>query len=162
MSFEEKVTWVNAVVTTIVAVWYGIFIAGQLDGTPVAEIAYQTQMLIAVGAMVVLTIVGTIGMSIATAIGAAIVSSAKGEESPEDAANRAVADIDRKDERDVHIGWRGDRAGYWVTSALMIGVLALAMLRYDQFWIANSMFASFVVAGLTAAVVKIVAYRRGF
>lgn len=162
MSFEEKITWVNAVATTIVAAWYGMFVRGQLAVTPVDQIAYQTPMLIAVGAMVVLTIIGAIGMSIATAIGAAIVSSAKGEASPEDAANRAVADLDRKDERDVHIGWRGDRAGYWVTSALMIGVLALAMLRYDPFWIANGMFASFVAAGLTAAVVKIVAYRRGF
>ncbi len=36
------------------------------------------------------------------------------------------------------------------------------MLEADYFWIANALYLSFVVAMVVSAVVKIVAYRRGF
>lgn len=158
MAFEEKVTWVNASVTVLVAAIYWFIVGRQVGAAPVAAIAYQVPMLVAMGAMIVLTIVGVIVTSIGSAIGAAIRAQITGEGSFEE----ATADIDRKDERDVHIDWRGDRVGFYVTSGLMIGVLALAMLRYDTFWIANAMFASFVVAGLASSATKIAAYRRGF
>ena len=150
MSFEEKVTWVNAVVTVVAALWYAGTVGGQVGGVPVSEIAYQRPMLFAVGAMIVLTIAGTIAVAIASAIRAEIT----GEGS--------VDDIDRKDERDERIGGRGDRASYVVSSVLMVGVLALVMLERPHFWIANAMFAAFVAAGLVGAGVKLVAYRRGF
>jgi len=98
----------------------------------------------------VLTIVGTIGMSIATAIGLEI--SGRG----------SVKDIDRRDERDASIDARGDRAAFYVSSVLMVGVLALAMLEVAHFWIANGLFAAFVAGGLTSSGVKLAAYRRGF
>ena len=41
-------------------------------------------------------------------------------------------------------------------------VLALAMLRYDQFWIANALYLSFALGTFVASVAKIVTYRRGF
>jgi len=56
----------------------------------------------------------------------------------------------------------GDLVGYYVSSVLMLGALALTMLEYEYFWIANAMFAAFVVAGLVSSAVKLVAYRRGF
>ena len=52
--------------------------------------------------------------------------------------------------------------GYYVLSAFMLGTLAITMLEYPHFWIANALFAAFVVAGLTSSTVKLVAYRRGF
>ena len=150
MSFEEKVTWVSGVVTVLVVGWYGWVVGGRLGEVPVAEIAYQRPLLFAVGAMIVLTILGTIGM----AIGAAIKAEITGEGS--------VDDIDRKDERDALIDARGDRVAFYVSSALMVGVLAMAMLEVAYFWIANGVFAAFVVGGLVSSGVKLAAYRRGF
>ena len=150
MSFEEKLTWVNTVTTVIVAAVYAWIVGSQIAAGPVTEIAYQKPMLIAVGAMVVLTIVGAIATAIGTAIGVTVTG--KG----------SVDDIDRKDERDVHINRRGDLVGYYVSSVLMIGAFAVTMLELPHFWIANAMFAAFVVAGLTSSAVKLVAYRRGF
>jgi hypothetical protein len=150
MSFEEKVTWVSGVVTLIVVLWYGWAVGGLFGQVAVEEISYQRPLLFAVGAMIVLTIVGTIGMSIATAIGLEI--SGRG----------SAKDIDRRDERDASIDARGDRAAFYVSSVLMVGVLALAMLEVAHFWIANGLFAAFVAGGLTSSGVKLAAYRRGF
>jgi hypothetical protein len=36
------------------------------------------------------------------------------------------------------------------------------MLEYDYFWIANTLYGSFAVAGLVSGIVKLRAYRRGF
>ena len=150
MSFEEKVTWVSGVVTLIVVLWYARVVSGLFGVVAVEEIAYQRPLLFAVGAMIVLTIVGTIAMSIATAIG--LESTGRG----------SVDDIDRRDERDASIDARGDRAAFYVSSVLMVGVLALAVLEVAHFWIANGVFAAFVAGGLTSSGVKLAAYRRGF
>lgn len=40
--------------------------------------------------------------------------------------------------------------------------LGLAMAKAEQFWIANALYMAFVLAAFVSAVVKIVAYRRGF
>ena len=40
--------------------------------------------------------------------------------------------------------------------------MALIMLEYEYFWIANALYLSFVVGSFVAATVKLVAYRRGF
>lgn len=150
MSFEEKVTWVSGAVTLIVASWYGWVVVGLVGQGPVEQIAYQRPLLLAVGAMVVLTIVG----SILTAIGTAIAAEISGEGS--------VDDVDRKDERDASIDARGDRVAYYVASTFMVGVLALAMLEQPHVWIANGVFAAFVVGSLVSSGVKLAAYRRGF
>jgi hypothetical protein len=158
MSFEEKFTWVSGVVSALVAGAYYTFVVGQLRAVPVAEIAYQRPLLIAIGALIVLTIVGAILTAIVTAIGTAVTAEITGEGSAED----SVGDIGRSDERDADINRRGELVGYYVSSAGALGVLALAMLRYDPFWIANALYLSFVVGALVASVAKIVAYRRGF
>lgn len=158
MPFEEKFTWVSTVVSTGVAAVYFATVLGQVPTVPIAEIAYQRLLLIAIGSLIVLTIVGAIITAVATAIGTAVSAKITGEGSIED----SVADIGRKDERDEDINRRGELIGYYVSSAGMVGVMALAMLRYDQFWIANALYLSFVVGAIVAAVAKLVAYRRGF
>ena len=40
-------------------------------------------------------------------------------------------------------------------------IVGLALATFEQFWIANTLFAAFVLAGLVGSAVKIVAYRRG-
>ena len=158
MSFEEKFTWVSAAVSTAVAAVYFAIVLGQVRTVPVAEIAYQRPLLIAIGSLVLLTIAGAILTAIATAIGAAVTAEITGDGSIED----SVGDIGRKDERDEDINRRGELVGYYVSSAGVVGVMALAMLRYDQFWIANALYLSFVVGAIVTAAAKLVAYRRGF
>jgi hypothetical protein len=150
MSFEEKVTWVSAGVTVLAVGWYLRVLGGLMGAVPVTEIGYQRPMLVAVGAMIVLTIAGTIAMTIGGAIRAEVTGRGSSD------------DVDRSDERDVRIGARGDRVAFYVLSVFMIGVLALAMLEAAHFWIANGTFAAFVAAGLTGDAVKLAAYRRGF
>ena len=150
MPFEEKLTWVFATVTTVVSAIYFATVLGRAGDVPVTEIAYQKPMLIAIGAAIVLTIIGTIIAAIGTAISAEITGTG------------SVDDIDRKDERDVHIGRRGEIVGYYVASVGMVGVLVLTMLESEYFWIANALYLSFVVAALVSSAVKLVAYRRGF
>jgi hypothetical protein len=154
MSFEEKVTWLSGAVTLVVAGWYLRFVVDAIGRLPVEEIAYQRSLLVALGAMIVLTIAGTIAVAIGTAIANAI--------GVEFTGKKPADDVDRKDERDAVIEARGDRFAYYVVSALMIGALAMAMLEMPHFWIANAMFAAFVVAGMVGIGVKLVAYRRGF
>jgi hypothetical protein len=150
MPFEEKITWVNAVVTVVVPIAYFAIMLGRLGDTSAADIAYQKPLLIAIGASIVLTIIG----AILTGIGSGISAELRGR--------RAEDEIDRKDERDKTISRHGDLIGYYVASAGMVGVLALTMLEYEYFWIANTLYLSFVVATLVASVVKLVAYHRGF
>ena len=150
MPFEEKVTWVSIVVGVMVSVVYFVTVLGQLGEIPVEEIAYQRPLLIAIGASIALTIAGTIAMAIATAIGAEITG------------NGSVDDIGRSDERDASISRRGDLIGFYAASVGLAGVLAITMLEYDYFWIANGLYLSFAVAGLVSAIVKLHAYRRGF
>jgi hypothetical protein len=40
--------------------------------------------------------------------------------------------------------------------------LVLAMLRQDQFWIANALYLFFLIGSVASSVAKIVLYRRGF
>jgi hypothetical protein len=150
MSFEEKQAWVSGLVTLLVTGWYLRVVTVRLGGGPVEEVAYQGPLLAAVGAMIVLNVVGAIVMAIATAVGAEVTGSG------------SAHDVDRTDERDALIEARGDRAAYYVAASLMIGVLALAMLERPHFWIATGVFAALVVAGTTSIAVKLVAYRRGF
>jgi len=150
MPFEEKMTWVNLVVTIAVPIWYFATMLGRLRTTAAADIAFQRPLIVAIVASVVLTVVGAIVMSIGTSVSAV----ARGRK-PED-------EIDRKDERDKTISRRGDLVGYYVASAGMVGVLVLTMLKAEYFWIAGALYLSFVVAMIVSSLVKLFAYHRGF
>ncbi|MEE4274309.1 MAG: hypothetical protein V2J16_00355 [Thermoleophilia bacterium] len=150
MPFEEKLTWVGLVVAVIVPVVYLAVVLGRLGETSAAEISYQWPLLIALGASVVLSILGAIVAAAGTAIAAEL-------------RGRSASDeVDRKDERDKQIGRHGDLVGLYVSSGGMVGVLALTMLEYEYFWIASALYLSFAVGTLVSSVVKLVAYRRGF
>jgi len=150
MTFEEKVTWVEAAVFAAVPAVYFAIVLGRLGTTPAAEIAYQKPMLIAIGISIILTIVGSILTGIGTGITAEI------------RERGSAGDIGRTDERDKQISRRGELVGYYVSSAGVVGAMALTMLEYPYFWIANALYLGFVIAALVSAAVKIVAYRRGF
>jgi hypothetical protein len=150
MPFEEKLTWVNLFVTLGVAATYFVVVLTPLGEVPADEIAYQRPLLIAIGAVILLTIVG----AILAAIGTAVSSELSGRDANEE--------IERKDERDVDINRRGDLLGYYVASVGVLGVMALTMLEYDYFWIANALYLSFVAAALASGTFKLVLYHRGY
>jgi hypothetical protein len=150
MPFEEKVTWVSLVVAVVVPVTYFAIMLGRLGDVSAADISYQRPLLIAIGASVVLTVVGSVLAGIGTGISAEL-------------RGRSASDeIDRKDERDKQISRHGDLMGFYVSSVGMVGVLALTMLEYDYFWIASALYLSFVVGTLVGSAVKIASYHRGF
>lgn len=150
MPFKEKFTWVSLVVFLVVPGAYFALVLTRLAGAEAAEIAYQVPMLVAIGVSILLTIVGTILMGIGTGI--AIKMSGAG----------STDDIGRDDERDDDISRRGQVAGSYAAGLGALAALVLAMLRLDQFWIANAIYLSFVASSVTAATVKLAAYRRGF
>ena len=71
-------------------------------------------------------------------------------------------DIGRSDERDKQISRRGDLVGFYVSSAGVVLALGITMLEYEHFWIANTLYLSFVVGSVIGSIVKLAAYRRGF
>ena len=73
-----------------------------------------------------------------------------------------MKDIDREDERDKNIDRRGELVGYYVSSVGVVAALVLAMLREDQFWIANALYLFLLIGSVVSSVAKIVLYRRGF
>ncbi len=137
MSFLER----NTLAFGIVAVaGYGIYLAivlPALGTTPVAEIQYMVPMLATIGGAVFVGIIAGIGLGIA-------------------AGGRPV-----EDERDRRIDQLGERVGNAFVVIGALGVIALAMLRADPFWIANAMYLAFVLAALLSTATKLVAYRRG-
>jgi hypothetical protein len=139
MSFEEKGTWLYAVIGAVLPVVYFTTILRQLPTVPVAEIDYQGQLLWVVGAAIVLSIVGMIGIGIL---------------SPNDAG--------KADQRDKDVNRFGEYVGGIVLGVGMIVPFGLAMAEAQHFWIANAMYLAFVVGTLTGTAVKLVAYRRGF
>jgi len=150
MPFEEKMTWVSLVVAVVVPVAYVVVMLGRLGDASAADVSYKWPLLVAMGASVVLSILGAIVAAIGTAISAEVRGKSASDE------------IDRKDERDKQISRHGDLVGYYVSSAGVVGVLALTMLEYEYFWIASALYLSFAVGTLVASVVKLVSYQRGF
>jgi hypothetical protein len=139
MSSEEKHSWIYVVVGVLVPLVYFATVLSKVPGTDVATIGYVRPMLTAIG-------VG-IGASIVLSIVAAIIS-------PREAG--------KTDVRDKEINRRGEYVGFYVMSVAAIVPLGLAMAKAEHFWIANALYLAFVLAALASAVVKIVAYRRGF
>jgi hypothetical protein len=139
MSSEEKRTWIYAVVGVAVPVAYLATVLSEVPGTDVARIAYVGPMLTAIG-------VG-IGAGIVLTIVAAMAS-------PRDAG--------QTDERDREINRRGEYVGFYVMSIAAIVPLVMAMAKVEHFWIAHALYLAFALAALASAVVKIIAYRRGW
>lgn len=139
MSSEEKRAWVYAAVALAVPVAYFATVLARAAGRDVAQVAYVRPMLVAIG-------VGIVANMVLTMLA--------GVFSPKVAH--------RTDERDAQIGRWGDYAGFYVMSIATIVPLGLAMAEVEHFWIAQSLYLAFVLAAFVSAVVKIVAYRRGF
>ena len=139
MSFEEKNTWIYGLTAVLGGLAYAVIVGSQIPTTPVAEIDYVVPMIAAIAGAIILSIVAIIIVSVA-----------------------APTEADKRDERDRLVNARGDQVGFYVMSILALVPLGLAFAEAEHFWIANSLYASFVITAIVSSLVKIAAYRRGF
>jgi hypothetical protein len=143
MTNEERISWVQAIITFAGYLIYAGIILSRADGGPLSGVAYAGPLLWIIVATIIATILG----AIASAIFGAIVHK----------------DLDPKsDERDRQINTRGEYFGLFALAAGAGGGMVLAMVQAPHFWIANAIFLGFTVSSLVSAVVKIISYRRGF
>jgi hypothetical protein len=138
MSYREKGAWVYLLVTAGSFAVYVAIILTRADGGPLAQVAYVRPMLLTIlASMVASTVVRT------------VVETAK------------PSDSHRSDARDREINRFGEYVGAFVLAVCMSVPLILAMVRAEYFWIANAIYAGFVVWAVVSTAVKLVAYRRG-
>ena len=139
MSYEEKGQWVYLAVTTIAYGAYLVLLFGRAGTAPLQEVDYQPILLWTVGAAVVGSIVGRILIEIVR-----------------------PSESQREDVRDRDIGRFGEYVAGMVLGIGMVWPFILALIEADYFWIANAIYLVFVVQAVVGAVIKLVAYRRGF
>ena len=138
MTYEERTTWAQLLVAIVGTLAYVVIVLGKADGGPLVDVAYQSTLLWVIGLSIVASILLSITFSIAS-----------GERSF------------RSDQRDKEIGAFGTRMGQaWIVIGALAAML-MAMAEWDWFWIANSLYFGFALAGIFECVAKVVAYRRG-
>ena len=139
MSYEEKGQIVYLGATTIGYAVYLVLVLQQLGTTPLLEINYQPYL--------IATIVVAIVASILARIAIEMIS---------------PSDSYREDVRDRDIGRFGEYVAGIVLGIGMVVPFILALVEADYFWIANAMYLVFVLQAAIGAVIKLIAYRRGF
>ena len=147
MSNEEKGQWVYLVAIGIAYGAYLVVTFGKLGQTAPADIDFVPTMLGSIGVGIALAIVGRIVVE----IGGRISAEMAGDDGGQDA-----------DVRDRDIGRFGEYVAGTVLGVGMVVPFVLTLAELDYFWIANAMYLAFGVAAVVGAVVKLVAYRRGF
>ncbi|MFB7723974.1 hypothetical protein [Nocardia sp. NPDC056100] len=138
MPFEEKRTWILGGAAVVSYPIYLVVILTRSHPDGLARVGYIAPLLWAVGASILVSIVATIGVSI------------------------AARDGDRKDQRDREI----DRMGSLVGNAFVVlgaaGALLLTMADAERFWIANAIYLGFTLSAVVGSTAKVIAYRRGY
>jgi len=149
MTVDQRSVWAYLTVVLITSTAYFVVVIPRALSQPIEDVSWIAPMLWAIGASIVGTIVGSIFGSIGGAIGLAI----RGIEPK----GQLEGDL-----RDKDIKRLGDRRGALISGGAMFGVLVLAMIGADAFWIGNLVFLAGTVGALVEGVTKILAYRRGF
>jgi hypothetical protein len=139
MSYEEKGQFVYLAATTIAYTAYVVLVLGQAGTTPLTEVDYQPILLWTIGGAIVGSIIGRMAIEMVR-----------------------PSDSYREDVRDRDIGRFGEYVAGIVMGIGMIGPFVLALVEAHHFWIANAIYLVFVLQAIVGAVIKLVAYRRGF
>jgi uncharacterized membrane protein YeaQ/YmgE (transglycosylase-associated protein family) len=139
MSYEERGQWVYLVATTIGYGAYLVLVLGRAGATPLPEVEYQPILLWTIVAAVAGSIIGRIAIEVVR-----------------------PSESQREDVRDREIGRRGEYVAGLILGIGMVGPFILTLISADHFWIANAIYLVFVVQAVVGAVIKLVAYRRGF
>jgi hypothetical protein len=138
VSFEEKSTWVYAVIAVVLPIAYFAVVLPQLGTTPVADIEYQVPLLTAIGLAIVAAIVAAIVISITA---------------PDEAG--------KSDQRDKDVNRFGEYVAGIVLGVAAVVPFLLAIAEVEYFWIATALYLAVSRSAVAGAVAKIVAYRRG-
>ena len=138
MPYEEKGLWVFLVVTVGSYAGYLAVVLGRAAGAPLADVPYVSAMLWAIGIAIAASIVGRIAVEVAK-----------------------PSEMQGRDTRDKDIHRFGEYVGGVVLSVAMVAPLGLALVEAGHFWIANSIYAAYVVSNLASTAVKLNAHRRG-
>jgi hypothetical protein len=138
VSFEEKSTWVYAVIAVVLPIAYFATVLPQLASTPAADIDYQVPLLTAIGLAIGLAIVAAIVISIT-----------------------APGEAGKSDQRDKDVNRFGEYVAGVVLGVAAVVPLLLAIAEVDYFWIASTLYLAFILSAVAGSVAKIVAYRRG-
>ena len=147
MSSEERGQWVYLVAILLTYGAYVAIVLARADGGSLTDVDYVPLMLAAIGIGIAVAIVGRIVIEIAGGIAS------------EMAGNHETHD---PDVRDRDIGRFGEYVAGTVLGVGMVVPFVLTLAESDYFWIANAMYLAFVLAAAVGAVIKLVAYRRGF
>lgn len=132
MSFDEKNSWAYLVVAVLGYATYLILLAVNGPGDYVP--------------LLIWTVVGSIVANIVARIA---ISTANPREA------------DKRDQRDREIKVFGERVGQAFVIAGALAALVLALFQGPWFWIANAVYAAFVLSAVVGSIASLVAYRRG-
>jgi hypothetical protein len=139
MPFQEKSAWSTLLIAVAVIVAYPLALSSRTpDPALISEVNYVWPMLSAALGWIVASIVLHIAIA---------------------AVSPAEANI--QDERDREVARFADNIGFYLLSLAAVGGIALAMLEFPHFWIANGLFGALALSALLSSVARIVAYRRG-
>ncbi len=139
MTFEEKSQWAYGFASLLVPAVYLVWLGRRLaDAADVANIDYVRTLLWAIGAGILVNILG--GMFVR-------------------ASNPTEAD--KRDQRDRDITRRGNAVGFVLFSTLVVGPFVLAMRDAETFWIANALYVAYVITAVATVAYKAVLYRKG-
>jgi len=139
MSFEERRAWIMAGVTAAAYATYVVLVLGRAHDGPLADVAYEKTLFWTVGG----SIVASIMLNIAAA---AVFPGESG----------------KKDQRDREIYRFGEHIGGSMVVIGAVSALAMALLEWPYFWIANVIYLALVLSALLSSTAKIFAYRKGF
>jgi hypothetical protein len=139
MSYEEKGQWVYLVVTSIAYGVYVVLVITSAGASPLPEVDYQPILIGTIGAAIVASIIGRIAIEM---IG--------------------PSESHTEDVRDRDIGRLGEYRAGLVLGIGMAVPFIMALAEVDWFWIANAMYLVYVTQAIVGAVIKLIAYRRGF
>jgi len=139
MTIEERRAWIMMTVSVAAYATYVVLVLGRAHDGPLAGVAYEKTLLWTVGGAIAATIV----LNIAAA---AVFPDGSG----------------KKDQRDREIYRFGEYIGSSVVVLGAVSALAMALLEWSYFWIANAIYLAFVLSALLSSTAKIFAYRKGF
>lgn len=142
MSYEERGTWVYLVVSAGVYVAYAAIVLSQA-ADPITETPYQAPLLWSIGASIVAAMILRMLVEIAAGIA------------------RGAGD-QHADTRDREIDRLGTLRTWLVLAVTALAAMLMALAEWPHFWIANLLYLGFVLQAVSSAIVKLVAYRRGF
>lgn len=138
MSFEEKSAWITGVAVLICWAWYVMVATSNLAIPEFIAEGYRRPLIVSVVLALVVIIASFIAVS-------ALSPKAAGE----------------RDERDRDIERFGDQVGQFVMGIAALGVLGMALIELDYFWIATLIYSGLVLSEVAGSAARIAGYRFG-